>query len=457
MSLFECLATENLRKRRGDCEPAFIPTTRWSGVDNGTGVTLAREEGSLLPDRDLGQGGNVSRTPPFHNTTSACNANTTVGTAVRPWRFVKTILSQTDKPNIMASMYQNRSGERICQDNNTSDANELSNSGLRNGDGVVFDLCSPNPLGYPPVAIVHFLANTPSSAPFIPAPKYGLQSSSISRRANSVALEANTASLGSARYDEASCFVFRVWYRLAAIHRDKLQASVTIGVGEPGSVPGGVAPGFSNVGIVADDAAIIRVFSGFSRFSPPLNSGAAPYSTHRLTSRVKEKERGVRDWNTRTATPTANHDEDQVHVHFPACQDHFHGRGRLRPASHANHSRHTVWKVATRNAACYRRGSGRHADYYHRSRRQRPGEHALTKGSARGSPAPGRETVLVPELDRSVLAPGEGQHQHCHCQCHCSSTHIHIHSRKHAHHLPPDAGCRKAAFPTLTTPSLQHS
>ncbi|KAJ8898226.1 hypothetical protein PR048_003586 [Dryococelus australis] len=35
--------------------------------------------------------------------------------------------------------------------------------------------------------------------------------------------------------------------------------------GEPGSIPGGVAPGFSHVGIVLDDAAGRRIFSGFSR------------------------------------------------------------------------------------------------------------------------------------------------------------------------------------------------
>ncbi|KAJ8882875.1 hypothetical protein PR048_014696, partial [Dryococelus australis] len=38
---------------------------------------------------------------------------------------------------------------------------------------------------------------------------------------------------------------------------------------EPGSIPCGVAPGYSHVGIVLDDAAGRRVFSGFSRFLRP--------------------------------------------------------------------------------------------------------------------------------------------------------------------------------------------
>ncbi|KAJ8898321.1 hypothetical protein PR048_003681 [Dryococelus australis] len=51
-------------------------------------------------------------------------------------------------------------------------------------------------------------------------------------------------------------------------------------LGEPGSFPGGVTPGFSHVGIVLGYAAGRRVFSGISRILPPpqLHSGAAPYS-----------------------------------------------------------------------------------------------------------------------------------------------------------------------------------
>ncbi|KAJ8867679.1 hypothetical protein PR048_031482 [Dryococelus australis] len=49
--------------------------------------------------------------------------------------------------------------------------------------------------------------------------------------------------------------------------------------GESGSIPGKVAPGFSHVVIVPDDACTCqRVFSGISRFLPSLHPGAAPYS-----------------------------------------------------------------------------------------------------------------------------------------------------------------------------------
>ncbi|KAJ8888932.1 hypothetical protein PR048_008426 [Dryococelus australis] len=49
-------------------------------------------------------------------------------------------------------------------------------------------------------------------------------------------------------------------------------------LGEPGSIPGRITPGFSQVGIVPDDAAFRRVFSGISFFPPPFYSGATPYS-----------------------------------------------------------------------------------------------------------------------------------------------------------------------------------
>ncbi|KAJ8894532.1 hypothetical protein PR048_007189 [Dryococelus australis] len=48
--------------------------------------------------------------------------------------------------------------------------------------------------------------------------------------------------------------------------------------GEPSSIPGRVAPGFSHVGIVPVDAADRWVFSGISRFPAFHHSGAAPYS-----------------------------------------------------------------------------------------------------------------------------------------------------------------------------------
>ncbi|KAJ8896300.1 hypothetical protein PR048_001644 [Dryococelus australis] len=40
-------------------------------------------------------------------------------------------------------------------------------------------------------------------------------------------------------------------------------------LGDPGPIPGGFAPGFSHVGIVLDDAARRRVFSGYTRFPRP--------------------------------------------------------------------------------------------------------------------------------------------------------------------------------------------
>ncbi|KAJ8896120.1 hypothetical protein PR048_001462 [Dryococelus australis] len=52
--------------------------------------------------------------------------------------------------------------------------------------------------------------------------------------------------------------------------------------GEPASIPCRITSGFWKVGIVQDDDAGQRVFSGISRYPPPLHSGAAPFSP-RLT------------------------------------------------------------------------------------------------------------------------------------------------------------------------------
>ncbi|KAJ8888415.1 hypothetical protein PR048_007905 [Dryococelus australis] len=49
-------------------------------------------------------------------------------------------------------------------------------------------------------------------------------------------------------------------------------------VSEPGSTPDGVATNLRMWGIVPDDTASLRVFSGISHFVPPFNSGSAPYS-----------------------------------------------------------------------------------------------------------------------------------------------------------------------------------
>ncbi|KAJ8882493.1 hypothetical protein PR048_014304 [Dryococelus australis] len=51
-------------------------------------------------------------------------------------------------------------------------------------------------------------------------------------------------------------------------------------VGEPGSIPSGVTPEFSHVGIVPDDTVGRQVFSGISRFPRPPGFRAAPHSPH---------------------------------------------------------------------------------------------------------------------------------------------------------------------------------
>ncbi|KAJ8878656.1 hypothetical protein PR048_019239 [Dryococelus australis] len=56
---------------------------------------------------------------------------------------------------------------------------------------------------------------------------------------------------------------------------------------DPGSIPCRVAPGFSHVGIVPDDAVSRRVFTGISRFPPPFHSSAAPYSPQSPSSALK--------------------------------------------------------------------------------------------------------------------------------------------------------------------------
>ncbi|KAJ8891863.1 hypothetical protein PR048_004418 [Dryococelus australis] len=57
--------------------------------------------------------------------------------------------------------------------------------------------------------------------------------------------------------------------------------------GEPSSIPGRVTPGFSQVGIVQDDAVGRRVFSASSRFPSPYHSGNAPYSPQSPSSALK--------------------------------------------------------------------------------------------------------------------------------------------------------------------------
>ncbi|KAJ8873064.1 hypothetical protein PR048_026680 [Dryococelus australis] len=56
--------------------------------------------------------------------------------------------------------------------------------------------------------------------------------------------------------------------------------------GEPALIPGRVT-GYFQVGIVSDDAVNRWVFSGISRFPPPLHSGTAPYSLQSPSSALK--------------------------------------------------------------------------------------------------------------------------------------------------------------------------
>ncbi|KAJ8871885.1 hypothetical protein PR048_028225 [Dryococelus australis] len=76
--------------------------------------------------------------------------------------------------------------------------------------------------------------------------------------------------------------------------------------GEPGSIPGRVT-GFSQVGIMPDDAVGLRVFSGISRFSHPLHSGAAPFSLQSPSSDLK------------TLLLRAAQISSLTHTHFQKC------------------------------------------------------------------------------------------------------------------------------------------
>ncbi|KAJ8869059.1 hypothetical protein PR048_030620 [Dryococelus australis] len=58
---------------------------------------------------------------------------------------------------------------------------------------------------------------------------------------------------------------------------DAVASALASHQGDPGSISGGFAPGFSLAGIVLDDAAFRRVFSGYcGAISPPFHSSAAP-------------------------------------------------------------------------------------------------------------------------------------------------------------------------------------
>ncbi|KAJ8870501.1 hypothetical protein PR048_029524 [Dryococelus australis] len=65
---------------------------------------------------------------------------------------------------------------------------------------------------------------------------------------------------------------------LSSLGRGDRAVSLFASQGVPGSLPGRASPVLSHVGIVPDDAAGRRVFSGISSFPPPFHSGADPYS-----------------------------------------------------------------------------------------------------------------------------------------------------------------------------------
>ncbi|KAJ8866051.1 hypothetical protein PR048_033575 [Dryococelus australis] len=73
--------------------------------------------------------------------------------------------------------------------------------------------------------------------------------------------------------DTSHCADLKVWDRGRVVVRQ-----LASDLSETGLIPGGLAPGYSHVEIVPDDATGRRVFSGISRFPPPLYSGAAQYS-----------------------------------------------------------------------------------------------------------------------------------------------------------------------------------
>ncbi|KAJ8880186.1 hypothetical protein PR048_016652 [Dryococelus australis] len=72
------------------------------------------------------------------------------------------------------------------------------------------------------------------------------------------------------------------WQRRYRIFRTRAVSTLASHQGKPGSIPSRVT-GFSQVGIVPDDAVGLRVFP----FPPPLHSGAAPYSLQSPTSALK--------------------------------------------------------------------------------------------------------------------------------------------------------------------------
>ncbi|KAJ8897502.1 hypothetical protein PR048_002849 [Dryococelus australis] len=105
--------------------------------------------------------------------------------------------------------------------------------------------------------------------------------------------------------------------------------------GEPGSIRG-LVTGFPQVGIVPDDAAARRVFSGISRFPPPLHFSAAPHSPH-FTLIVSQDLNGksIPDLSTlhRKAITSHRHPHNDVAPPRPGPEHPSHHRRRLQKNS----------------------------------------------------------------------------------------------------------------------------
>ncbi|KAJ8878236.1 hypothetical protein PR048_018813 [Dryococelus australis] len=108
-------------------------------------------------------------------------------------------------------------------------------------------------------------------------------------------------------------------------------------LGEPGSIPGGVAPGFPHVGIVPDDAADRRVFSGISRFPSPLNSGVL--HTH-LVSQDLDVESHTDESTPLSTLTVLRADEGEARLGAaPVCRGKGVGDSRERLITTANSGR----------------------------------------------------------------------------------------------------------------------
>ncbi|KAJ8871348.1 hypothetical protein PR048_027665 [Dryococelus australis] len=78
--------------------------------------------------------------------------------------------------------------------------------------------------------------------------------------------EENMRSRRRPRGFKTNCAGVEIW--LESQHL-VLASALASHLGNPGPIPGGFAPGFSHVGIVLDDAACRRIFSGYSRLPRP--------------------------------------------------------------------------------------------------------------------------------------------------------------------------------------------